>query len=538
MGVATILRTMFPFTKFISIIYFFFLNLGFNIALLFWKRRVVSRPTNDLILIAATDAAAMIRNGEVQSVHFVQAYIDRMNEVDGVINAVVEDNFDDAIVKAKEVDAYIHAIDKTSDEYKNLAHTKPFLGVPFTTKDSVQVSGFRASAGIASALDNRPKENADVINTMLDAGAIFLALTNVPEATFWSETFNTMFGRTNNPYDSRRSVGGSSGGEGAVLGAAASVIGIGTDIGGSIRIPAIMNGVFGLKCSPGLISHNGIYPVNTSIYRKQMLSVGPMCRYAKDLAPLLRVLVGNDAADNKLKLGQRVPIKKCKFFYMEGLNTPLTEPLSSEVLGGLRKAVKYFETKYDIAVYKVDFPKAHHAAAMFHVSITDRQVASITSLLTSGKGGLNPISELIKCGYGTSKHTFPLMVFCLLDMLPDPPQETKDYIESKREQLRNEVISLLGDNGVLLFPSWPTTAPPHYKNIGTYYNFLYTGLWNTLRLPALAVPMGLDNNGLPLSIQLIGAPHSENMLIATANDLEEGFNGWTAPPGYPTYTLQ
>uniref|UniRef100_A0A7E4ULY4 Amidase domain-containing protein n=1 Tax=Panagrellus redivivus TaxID=6233 RepID=A0A7E4ULY4_PANRE len=531
MGAAAVLRTLYPLLKLVSVVYFFFLNLGFNIALLFWKRRVVSRPTNDLILIAATDAAAMIRNGEVQSVHFVQAYIDRMNEVDGVINAVVEDNFDNAIAKAREVDAYISGLDKTSDEFKNLTTTKPFLGVPFTTKDSVQIIGFRATAGIAAAEGNKSKMDADVVKNMFDAGAIFLALTNVPEATCWTESSNTMNGCTNNPYDSRRSVGGSSGGEGAVLGAAASVIGIGSDIGGSIRIPAMMNGVYGLKCSPNLVSLKGLYPDWNGVYHKQMLSVGPMCRYAKDLAPLLRVLCGKEVAD-KLKLGQKVELNKCKFFYMEGINTPLSEPVNHEVIGALRKAVKYFETKYDHPVYRVDLPKAHHAGIIFRISFTDRKAVDLFSLLTLGNGRVNPFKEIVKCGLGTSKHTMPLLLYCLMEYMPEYNKEFQEYVIQVRETLRNEIIQLLGDNGVLLFPSWSTTAPPHYKNVASYFNFFYTGLWNALRLPALVVPMGLDSNGLPLSVQLVGAPNTENLLIAAANDLEEGFNGWVPPPGH------
>uniref|UniRef100_A0A7E4UL23 Amidase domain-containing protein n=1 Tax=Panagrellus redivivus TaxID=6233 RepID=A0A7E4UL23_PANRE len=531
MGAAAVLRTLYPLLKLVSVVYFFFLDLGFNIALLFWKRRVVSRPTNDLLLIAATDAAAMIRNGEVQSVHFVQAYIDRMNEVDGVINAVVEDNFDNAIVKAREVDAYISGLDKTSDEFKNLATTKPFLGVPFTTKDSVQVTGLRATAGLAAAVDNKAKEDAEVIKNMHDAGAILLAVTNVPEALCWVETFNTMDGRTKNPYDDRRSVGGSSGGEGAVLGAAASVIGVGTDIAGSIRIPAMWNGVFGLKCSPNLVSSKGLFPPFESVYLKQMLSIGPMCRYAKDLAPLLRVLCGKEVAD-KLKLGEKVELDKCKFFYMEGLNTPLTEPLHPDVIDTLRKAVKYFETKYNNPVYKIDLPKAHHAGIIFQVSFDEREAVDVCSMLTLGTGRVNPPFEIVKCALGTSKHTLPLLVHAWLSLLPEHSKETKKYVEEVREKLRNEIIQLLGDNGILLFPSWPTAAPPHYKSVAAYLNLIYTSMWNALRLPVMAVPMGLDSNGLPLAVQLVGAPNTENLLIAAANDLEEGFKGWVAPPGY------
>ncbi|KIH48899.1 hypothetical protein ANCDUO_21028, partial [Ancylostoma duodenale] len=113
------------------------------------------------------------------------------------------------------------------------------------------------------------------------AGAILIAITNVPEACYWLESSNGIYGLTKNPYDSRRIVGGSSGGEGALISAAGSVIGIGSDIGGSIRIPSFMNGIFGLKPTPGVVPLDGHVPMPKG-FQTEMLRVGPMCRYVED----------------------------------------------------------------------------------------------------------------------------------------------------------------------------------------------------------------------------------------------------------------
>ncbi|VDM69787.1 unnamed protein product, partial [Strongylus vulgaris] len=151
---------------------------------------------------------------------------------------------------------------------------------------------------------------------MQAAGAILLAITNVPEACYWVETSNGIYGKTSNPYDSRRTSGGSSGGEGALITAAGSVIGIGTDIAGSIRVPSFMNGIFGLIPTPGVVPLEGSLPFPVG-YQTKMMRIGPMCRYIQDIPLMLEILGGEKAADLRLKTA--VDFKKIRVFYMEGL---------------------------------------------------------------------------------------------------------------------------------------------------------------------------------------------------------------------------
>lgn len=111
------------------------------------------------------------------------------------------------------------------------------------------------------------------------------------------------------------------------------------------------------------------------------------------------------------------------------------------------------------------------------------------------------------------------------------PKQYKLQLESKRDQLRREITNLLGDDGILLFPSWATVAPYHNQPLFNFGNLSYTGLWNALALPVIQCPMGLNSNGLPLAVQIVGAPNMDRLLIAAACDLEEGFGGWCAPNG-------
>lgn len=144
-------------------------------------------------------------------------------------------------------------------------------------------------------------EDADCVALLRSAGAIPLLVSNTPEYCMSWETSNHVTGRTLNPHDSRRTAGGSSGGEGALIGAGASVFGIGSDMAGSIRVPALFNGIFGHKPTDGLISVTGHYPASVDNFRG-CLTVGPMCRYARDLPTLIHLMAGKNAS--KLRLDE------------------------------------------------------------------------------------------------------------------------------------------------------------------------------------------------------------------------------------------
>uniref|UniRef100_A0AC35GVC5 Amidase domain-containing protein n=1 Tax=Panagrolaimus sp. PS1159 TaxID=55785 RepID=A0AC35GVC5_9BILA len=461
----------------------------------------------------------MIRNRKISSTKVISTFINRMKIVNPILNAVIENNFVGALKQAEEIDEYLDKLDQSSDEFKNLSETKPFLGVPFTIKDSFYVKGFHITCGLKAFRNQMAPEDAVVVKNMKDAGAIHLCITNVPEGALWTETSNMLYGRTKNPYDSRRSCGGSSGAEGAVLGAAASVISVGSDIGGSVRIPAAHNGVFSLKPSEGVVPKEGHWPKFDDGFRGKMLTAGPLCRYSKDLLPMLRIFVGNEIAEKQLQLSKPVNLNDIQFFTMEGTNSPFVFSLHQDQRNAIRKTAKHFEKKYSKPLFRIDFSKMHHASAFYWASLmypgssdggTFGRLISGSSdggtfgrLISGGKFEPSILVEVWKKIIGKSEHTIPALIMVFLEKFIHLSPENQSFYEHKREKLRGEMVALLKDDGILIYPSWPT-------NIAI-------------------VPLGLDSNGIPISVQLIAGPNNDRLLIAAAQELEDAFGGWQAP---------
>lgn len=216
----------------------------------------VAAPVADKAKIvekSAVELAQLIRKRQLRSFDVVKAYCDRIKDVNGKINAVVDGPFAEALEAAKEIDEKLDNQAYSQDELDS----KPFLGVPFTTKDSTAVKGKLHTLGLVSRRNERAPDDAECIRLMKEAGAVIIATSNVPEVNKWIESRNNLIGQTRNPYDLRRSVGGSSGGEAALISGCCTAFGIGTDIGGSIRIPAFNCGIFGHKPTVNAVNMRG-----------------------------------------------------------------------------------------------------------------------------------------------------------------------------------------------------------------------------------------------------------------------------------------
>ncbi|VDL75937.1 unnamed protein product [Nippostrongylus brasiliensis] len=387
----------------ISRIYFLVVDVIFNVINLFKERKRVPSTNDPLLLISATEAVKRIANRKVTSRQLVDAYIHRIEQVNDLINAAVVCLFSEAREKADEVDRTL--ADMSDDELQEYVKTKPLLGVPYTVKDALAVKDIPITCGIYSQKGIKCTFTATVVNRMDAAGAILLAITNVPEVCMFIETANGIYGRTRNPYDLRRSAGGSSGGEGALIGAAGSLIGIGSDIGGSIRIPSFNGGIFGMKNTPGIIPLDGHVP-EVKGFDEQMLRVGPMCRYMEDI-PLLIEVMGADKVP-RLRLSDPVDLKKVRVFYMEGVSSPLVQCLKADMRDTLVKA---------------------------------------------DKGSVNVIVELAKLLAGKSVHTPGGLSFALIEGIDTMSKEEKAEIIRLRERLLRQINELLSDNGILLLPS-------------------------------------------------------------------------------------
>jgi len=257
--------------------------------------------------------------------------------------------------------------------------------------------------------------------------------------------------------------------------------------------------------------------------------VGPMCRYAKDLGVMMEVLAGPETT-SRLRLHEPVDFRRCRVFYMERIHSLLCEPPHEEQRAGVRKAAKYFEKKYDLCSYRLDLVLIHHAVEMFVASFDKAEYPPLTECMTNFESDLNCLWEMGKWVLGQSEHTLPAIVTGLHAQAPEVNRKERGFVESKRDQLRRELIELLSDDGILLFPASPTPAPFIHQPLSTPFNFIYSALWNALALPVLVCPLGLSpTTGLPVGVQIVGAPNSERLLIAAAQDLEVGFGGWTGP---------
>jgi len=239
---------------------------------------------------SASALVAAIRTGDATARAVLDAHLAVYERRNPQVNAVIATRFDEARAEAGAADARVAAA--TTDAGR--AALPPLLGVPVTIKESIALKGMPNSAGVIARGEFRSTETAPAAQRLIDAGAIPIGVTNTSELTLWIESWNRLYGRTSSPYGKGRTAGGSSGGEGAAVGAGIVPLGLGSDIGGSIRIPAFCGGVFGLKPTPRVVPFDGAWPPLPE-RAVDLFANGPIVRRAEDLMPALRVLATTEA---------------------------------------------------------------------------------------------------------------------------------------------------------------------------------------------------------------------------------------------------
>jgi len=344
----------------------------------------------------------------------------------------------------------------------------------------------------------------------------------------WMESFNKVYGRTNNPYDPKRIVGGSSGGEGAIIGAGASPFGLGSDIGGSIRMPAFFNGVFGHKPSGGLVPGTGQHPVAVNEALKY-LATGPLARRAEDLWPLLNVLKGPDGQDGaciKMSLGDpdKVDFSKIKVLVVKDNGKFRVKP---DMRDALFNAAGAFE-RHGAKVELKRFTGLKDSLGIWSSMLAAAGGPSFSELLGQGKE-ISVFDEFVKWIFGKSPFTIPGIALALMEMFPKKfPGKSNTLIE-KGKELKEELTEALGTNGIMLYPSYTSVAPFHYVPMITAFHWVYTAILNVMELPVTQIPMGLNDKGIPLGVQVASGFGNDHMTIASAILLEKEFGGWVKP---------
>jgi len=481
----------------------------------------VLAPDQLLTERSAIELARAIRTQETSARDVVEAHIERLELMQDRINAVVVNRYDAARADA---DAADDLIARTAD----VDDLPPFLGVPCTIKESIAMAGMPNCAGLVSRQALRSNENAPTVQRLIDAGAIPLGVTNTPELCLWIETENRQYGRTNNAYSANRTAGGSSGGEGAAVGSGGSPLGLGADIGGSIRIPAFFNGVFGLKPSPGIVPSTGQFPTTETEVAAKMLTIGPIVRRAEDLIPMLRVIAGPDGIDpyaREAAIGDPADVDISDTRILLSEDTSFV-PVSRELRAARLRAAEALESA-GATVETVSLRSMKRALELYLAVLKLEAGVSVADLIVAEGSAKVTLRAALK---RKGPHTRALRLLLMSEwMTGKMPQGQLRRAAAAREAFEAEMHAAIGD-AVLLHPTHPRVAPRHGRTVGKPWLLTTTAVFNLAAVPVAQIPLGLNARGLPLGVQAAAGPDRDHVAVAVALELERAFGGWVPPP--------
>jgi amidase len=480
----------------------------------------------DLPFRSATELTRALAAREISSRELLELYLTRVEKLDPQLGAVVTLDVARALERADQADAALARGERWG----------PLHGLPMTVKDCWDTAGLRTTCGVESLRDRVPETNAVAVQRLIDAGAIVFGKTNTPRWTLDWQTYNNLFGITRNPWDPERTSGGSSGGSAAAIGAGLAALELGSDIGGSIRIPAHCCGVYGHKPTWGIVPLRGHLPGPPgALYEKDINVAGPLARAAEDLQLALDVLAGPlpDAATAwRLELPPPRHERLSDFRVAAWLEEP-GFPIDDEVrkrheatLDALREAGAKVD---DRARPDVDMRQARDLfhrllAPLTGDTLSEDEFQAVTSLPAEGRP--EAIAQFSR-NLGL-RHR---------DWL---------FLHDERERMRAAWARFFQDWDVLLCPVLPIVAIPHdltepmlfrqvvvNGEIEPYVEQItWMGLIGSVHLPATVAPVGRTPEGLPVGVQIV-APHLEDRSsIEFARLLRSRVGGYEPPPGF------
>ncbi len=461
-----------------------------------------------------------IRTGELTSRQVVEAHIARIEQVNPAINAVVRTRYDLARREANAADARIAAGD---------TDLPPFLGVPATVKEQFQLAGFPQTAGLTARRDRIATRDATTVRRMRQAGFIFLGTTNVPEALTWYESYNKVYGRTRNPWDLGRTAGGSSGGEGAIVAAGGSPVGLAGDTGGSIRMPCVFNGTVGHKTSSCLIPHTGTYPDSTRGLISRYKCLGPIGRSVADLRALIPLLAGPDGEDPNTVAApsldpETIDLSRVRVWWFDdnGIASP-----DADTREAVRRATDALRARgFQVGEWRPE--RIGDSLAVWAFGLGHGSATTFADTLAGGGDRVRLGQQLLRWPLRQSDHIGPSLGLATFERLFSRFGGKADDVLQRRLDFQQEVEDRLGEHGVLICPSFHRAAPRHrWDCLRGTLGFSYCGAINALELPATAVPTGLGSEtGLPNGVQVIGRRRNDALTLAVAEQLEQAFGGW------------
>ena len=447
-----------------------------------------------------------IREREVSASEVLEAHLARIDEVNPSLNAVVQLCADRARAEAAEADAAIARGDELG----------PLHGAPITLKDSHDTAGVVTTGGTLGRKDFVPEADSTVAARLRAAGAILMGKTNTPELTLSGETDNLIYGQTRNPFNPERTPGGSSGGAAAIVCAGGSPLDLGSDTGGSIRLPSHFSGICGIKPTAGRVPRSGhIVPWGMGAL-DAWTTIGPMCRYVEDLELTLPIISGPDGVD--------------PFIHPVPLRDPADVDLNSLNIAWYCDVDGYLEADDDT---RAVLDAAVTAVAERVASVQQDTPPALAKFVdmwprVGGGDGRAWVQRMLE-RWGTEEESeFLKKGFDAIE-----PTSTGEFTESLeyQDQFRSEMLQFIQPYDAIIAPVAARPAPEHgetySKELRTMF---YTGPYNIAGWPGTALRCGTSSDGLPIGIQVLAHPWREDITLAIAAALERDLGGWQRPP--------
>lgn len=456
--------------------------------------------------------ADMVREGAVSPLELVGAHLQQIERCNPAINAFVAVLADEALSCARD-----RQQDLARGEHTGLLH-----GVPVTVKDSFDVAGLPTLAGSRTRTGHRAASDAPVAVRLRSEGAIILGKTNTPELLASYETDNFITGRTNNPWDLERTPGGSSGGEAAAIAAFCSAGGVGSDGGGSIRVPAHFCGIAGLKPTPGRIPASGHFP--SLGYPGGLTGVaGPLARTAEDVRLLFSVLAGYDSQD---PFSSPVPLQPPAHVRGRiGLWEQFYDvPVSSDIRSAVRRAASLLEEpRFTVEEFR---PRGlDRAPNLWAFLFSQWPSLALRKMLEGRMGEVHwTLAESLEAS-----------------AMAEPPTAERVLRElAARDRMRASLIEQMEDFAAVLMPVCSIAAFHHRerrwkidgREIGLFQAMMPAVVANVMGLPAVTIPFGTTAAGMPIGIQILGRPYEDERLLDLAVFLEQARGPWAGPGLY------
>lgn len=458
----------------------------------------------DLVYASAASLARQIADRSISVIEVLETHLHQIERVNPQLNAVVQLVAERALREASEADAVLQRGETVG----------PLHGVPITIKDSLDTADVITTAGTAGRETHVPERDATVVARLRAEGAILLGKTNTPELCLRSQTDNDVYGRTNNPYDLSRCPGGSSGGEAAIIAAGGSPLGIGTDIFGSIRVPAHCCGIAGLKPTSGRVPRTGDILANSVGALDSWAQVGPLSRWVEDLSLTLPIISGVDWRDPAIvpmPLGSPddVPLETLRIAYYTDNGHLEPTPETTSTVEAAVDAVRP-------VIGAVQDERVGELSAVVHE-------AGEAIAIAFGDGGAW-ISRLLARTKTTTPATYLTNFMAGMTEL-----STSEYTEKldRVDSIRSRMLGFMESCDVILCPASPQPAVEH-SDTGTP-GLIYTSAFNVPGWPAVVVRCGTSPEGLPIGVQVVARAWREDVALAVAAHLEQEFGGWQQP---------